>query len=230
MIERDDHDPVGHRVALHQRDDPLVDAGVRPGAALDLDVQDAAGARPGQHLVQARDLLAGVVRAGVDAGVEPLHFGEGLVSDVAPAVGGPLQPVIVDNHHLVVGGQVDVKLDDVGALRQGKLERRERVLWRIPHRASVPEHAGEPDRAVLPHSSLLLPVLSAIPHHSERKGTGSGARFDMRKASGGLEPAVEPVHDSVQPQQPPVRPPAPRQVVVLLGEADKLGGLAQPAQ
>ena len=93
---------------------------------------------------------------------------------------------VVDDDDLAVGGQMDVKLDGVYAQLDRPLERRERVLRRVAHRAAMPEdaRAGRSDR-MLPHETpppAPSPVRGegrsdrpAPPLRARGRGLGGGA-------------------------------------------------------
>ena len=63
VLERDDDASGRSSRAADQLDDLRFEPGVRPRPALDLDVEDAAAPRPGQHLAEGRDALPGKLAA-----------------------------------------------------------------------------------------------------------------------------------------------------------------------
>ena len=70
-----------------------------------------------------------------------------MVAHRSRAVGGALQGEIVDDDRLLVGGEVHVQLDAVGALLEGQLEGRDGVLGRVGRGASVADHEGARGRS-----------------------------------------------------------------------------------
>jgi len=72
--------------------------------------------------------------------IESSQLGSRVIADPSDPVGRALDVFVVAQHRNAVARQVDVALQDVRALRECQLERRERVLGRFARGAAMSEH------------------------------------------------------------------------------------------
>nr|WP_291986616.1 hypothetical protein [Luteitalea sp.] len=94
--------------------------------------------------------------AEVRTGIELRQFGDRVVADAAPAVGGARQSGIVDHHQHAVARQLHVELDRSGAERHRLAQRLHRVLRckravagmadHRPRKGVEQDHRGTPRR------------------------------------------------------------------------------------
>ena len=109
-------------------------------AALELEIERDARSEAIEHLAQQRDALAA-------ARVERAHLGQARVGDLSAAA-EPGEILVVRDHHRRVARAVQVDLDHVGALRDGELVGRQRILRALARRAAVRDH----ERSRRPHA------------------------------------------------------------------------------
>jgi len=116
-VEGIDDDPVRKAVVIHDLQHPvgnLVSGGlIHMGILLQLDVHRHVGQR--LHIVheldEGGDPAAGKFLAFLDAGIQLLQLGQGIVLHKTRAVGGAVHGGIVMEHQFTVGGDAHVGLD-----------------------------------------------------------------------------------------------------------------------
>jgi hypothetical protein len=173
-VEGGDEHPILEARLAHHAGDGRGDGVGGPVAArgLDLDVDQHLAAELGEHVVQAGHALAGEGRAVPGAGVERRDGRPRGLVDEALAVGGALQAVVVDDHHLAVGAQRDVELEG-HAEGGGRPEGRHRVLGGLARRAAVRDHAGTLEE--------IVGGARGVGHAGEhQRGGEAGQRADLR--------------------------------------------------
>ncbi|MCQ0004638.1 hypothetical protein LUX73_07865 [Actinomadura madurae] len=160
----------GVQFLSEQRGDPRA-----VGGRLEFQAEAGPRARDGQQVLQGRHPLP--FEPGVEprAGVEALDLGERELADPPGLplgvdllhVGRPGERVVVQQHDLAVGRQLNIALQDVGPLADGVAVGGERLLGRLPRRPAVPD-----DHRVVPLACLL------------RRGPGDTGEGDRRGQHG----------------------------------------------
>jgi len=133
------------------------------GRALELDVEAVTRTEHGQHLFKEWDLLP-------FPGIEGAEIGQGLVHDVPPAIGRPLQGCIV-NDHKCAGYGIDVQLQPPGPHGHGPPEGTEGVFRFVAAGPAMGE-----DGELL--GETLLPVCADAVHYLSPRILQSGRELD----------------------------------------------------
>jgi hypothetical protein len=86
------------------------------------------------------------------------QLGEGQAGQLACPVGGPVHRRVMQDHQPAVGGDPQVQLDLVGALRFGPDERPDRVLRLDRPRPAVSDHAHR----AIPDCPIIVLIQSHV--------------------------------------------------------------------
>ena len=119
----------------------------RRGGLLDLDVQVSAAPVSNENLSQRGDpeglgAMLGKWATEPPAGIQAFDLGQRAARDGPVPIGGAIQRVVMNNHHLPVRGEVHIKLDVARPHLQGEVEGRQRVLGPVAGTAAVGEREG----------------------------------------------------------------------------------------